>query len=58
MKAAVYSHNGAPEVFRLVDLPDPAPAAGEVLVRIEAISIEGGDILARRSTPPGDPPRV
>lgn len=58
MKAAVYSENGAPEVFRLVDLPDPVPGPGEVLVRIEAISIEGGDILARRSTPPGEPPRV
>ncbi|HEY6870146.1 MAG TPA: zinc-binding alcohol dehydrogenase family protein [Novosphingobium sp.] len=58
MKAAIYSENGGPEVFRLVDLPDPEPGPGEVLVRIEAISIEGGDLLARRSSPPADPPRV
>ncbi|MBU6266512.1 MAG: zinc-binding alcohol dehydrogenase family protein [Sphingomonadales bacterium] len=58
MKAAIYSENGGPEVFRVVDLPNPVPGAGEVLVRIEAISIEGGDLLARRNTPPGTPPRV
>lgn len=58
MKAAIYAQNGGPEVFRLVDLPDPVPGPGEVLVQVEAISIEGGDLLARRGTPPGDPPRV
>jgi len=58
MKAAIYSENGGPEVFRLVDLPVPVPGPGEVLVQVEAISIEGGDLLARRSVPPGEPPRV
>ncbi|MDE2410350.1 MAG: zinc-binding alcohol dehydrogenase family protein [Sphingomonadales bacterium] len=58
MKAALYSENGGPEVFRLVDVATPIAGPGEVLVRIEAISIEGGDLLARRSTPPGNPPRV
>lgn len=58
MRAAIYSENGGPEVFRLVDLPAPVPGPGEVLVDVAAISIEGGDILARRNSPPGDPPRV
>ncbi|MBC2669007.1 zinc-binding alcohol dehydrogenase family protein [Novosphingobium piscinae] len=58
MRAAVYRRNGGPEVFELVDLPSPDPGPGEVLVDVAAISIEGGDILARRNTAPGDPPRV
>ncbi|MGH9078624.1 MAG: quinone oxidoreductase family protein, partial [Acidimicrobiales bacterium] len=47
MKAAVYYTTGGPEVFRYEAVPDPVPAAGEVLVRVEAISIEGGDTLNR-----------
>jgi len=47
MKAAVYYETGGPEVFRYEDVPDPTVADGEVLVRVEAISIEGGDTLNR-----------
>lgn len=47
MKAAVYYTTGGPEVFRYEDVPDPVPGPGEVLVRVEAISIEGGDTLNR-----------
>src|ERR1700689_4106975 len=47
MKAAVYYQTGAPSVFRYEDVPDPAPSADELLVRVEAISIEGGDTLNR-----------
>ena len=47
MKAAVYYETGAPEVLRYEDVPDPEPGPGEVLVRVEAISIEGGDTLNR-----------
>jgi NADPH2:quinone reductase len=47
MKAAVYYTTGGPEVFRYEDVPDPSPGPGEVLVRVEAISIEGGDTLNR-----------
>ncbi len=55
MKAAVYYTTGGPEVFRYEDVPDPVPGPGEVLVRVEAISIEGGDTLNR---PGGDIPRA
>jgi NADPH2:quinone reductase len=47
MKAAVYYTTGRPEVFSYEEVPDPVPGPGEVLVRVEAISIEGGDTLSR-----------
>ncbi len=47
MKAAVYYETGGPEVFRYEDVPDPEARPGDVLVRVEAISIEGGDTLNR-----------
>lgn len=47
MKAAVYYANGGPEVFRYEDVADPACGTGEVLIGIEAISIEGGDLVNR-----------
>ncbi|HEY4927877.1 MAG TPA: zinc-binding alcohol dehydrogenase family protein [Acidimicrobiales bacterium] len=47
MKAAVYYETGGPEVFRYEDVPDPTCGPGEVLIRVEAVSIEGGDTLNR-----------
>jgi NADPH2:quinone reductase len=47
MNAAVYYETGGPEVFRYEEVPDPVPGPGEVLVRVEAVSIEGGDTLNR-----------
>ena len=47
MKAAVYYETGGPEVFRYEDVPDPTAADDEVLLRVEAVSIEGGDTLNR-----------
>ncbi|MEI7592338.1 MAG: zinc-binding alcohol dehydrogenase family protein [Actinomycetes bacterium] len=47
MKAAVNYEPGGPEVLRYEDVADPTIAANEVLVEIEAISIEGGDTLGR-----------
>ncbi len=47
MKAAVIYENGAPEVLRYEDVPDPECPDGCVVVDAEAISIEGGDLLAR-----------
>jgi NADPH:quinone reductase-like Zn-dependent oxidoreductase len=50
MKAAVYDNPGPPSVLKYVDVPDPVCGADEVLIRVEAISIEGGDLINRRST--------
>jgi NADPH:quinone reductase len=47
MKAAVYYETGPPSVFRYEDVPDPVCGPGDVLVDVEAISIEGGDTLNR-----------
>jgi NADPH2:quinone reductase len=47
VKAAVYYSTGDPDVLRYEDVPDPTCGAGEVLVKVEAISIEGGDTLNR-----------
>jgi NADPH2:quinone reductase len=47
MKAAVIYENGDPEVLRYEDVPDPECPDGFVIVDAEAISIEGGDLLAR-----------
>ena len=47
MKAAVYYETGGPEVFRFEEVPDPTCGPGEVLISVEAVSIEGGDTLNR-----------
>jgi len=55
MKAAVIYENGAPDALRHEDVPEPECPDGFVVVDTEAISIEGGDLLARAS---GDLPTV
>jgi NADPH2:quinone reductase len=47
MKAAAYSEPGAPSVLVYRDLPDPECGPRDVLIDVHAISIEGGDVLAR-----------
>lgn len=51
MKAAVYYENGGPEVLRYEDVPDPACHPKGVIIRVEAIAIEGGDTLNRFGGP-------
>src|SRR3954468_12298082 len=58
MKAAVIYENGGPDVLRYEDVPDPACPEGFVLVDVEGISIEGGDVLARAGSPPPSVPHV
>lgn len=52
MKAAVIYENGSPEALRYEEVPDPECPDGCVVVDAEAISIEGGDLLARAGSPP------
>jgi NADPH2:quinone reductase len=47
MKAAVYYENGPPSVLKYEDAPDPQPHPQAVIIRVEAVSIEGGDTLNR-----------
>jgi NADPH2:quinone reductase len=58
MKAAVIFENGPPDVLRHEDVPDPACLDGCVLLDVEAISIEGGDLLARSVSPPESAPHI
>jgi NADPH:quinone reductase len=47
MKAAVVYQNGGPGVLRYQEVPEPGCPDGCVVVDAEAISVEGGDLLAR-----------
>ena len=58
MKAAVYYETGGPDVFRYEDVPDPHCGPGDVLIRVEAVSIEGGDTLNRLGGDLGSVPHV
>ena len=58
MKAAVIYENGGPDVLRYEDVADPQCPEGCVLIDVEAISIEGGDLLARAGSPPPSVPHV
>jgi NADPH:quinone reductase len=48
MKAAVYYENGGPGVFKYEDAPDPELYPKGIIIRVEAVSIEGGDTLNRQ----------
>jgi NADPH:quinone reductase-like Zn-dependent oxidoreductase len=43
MKASFFRKYGGPEVLEYGDLPDPAPAAGEILIDIHAASVNAAD---------------
>jgi NADPH:quinone reductase len=47
MKAIRIDGPGGPEVLKLVDVPDPVPAADEALVRIQAIGVNYIEIYQR-----------
>jgi NADPH:quinone reductase-like Zn-dependent oxidoreductase len=52
MKAIVFNQYGGPEVLRYIDVPDPVPRAGEVLVDVYAASVNGADYKVRRGGGP------
>jgi NADPH2:quinone reductase len=56
MKAAVYYEGGSPDVLKYEEVPDPQVGPRNVLVRVHAVSIEGGDVLARGRGPAGPAP--
>src|SRR3989440_3834413 len=58
MKAAVIYENGVPDVLRYEDVPDPECPEGCVLIDVESVSIEGGDLLARAGSPPPSVPHI
>ncbi|WP_046500313.1 NAD(P)-dependent alcohol dehydrogenase [Streptomyces odonnellii] len=47
MKAVQITSYGAPDVLRVNEVARPAPGAGEVLVSVEASSVNGHDVIVR-----------
>ena len=47
MKAIQFCKTGGPEVLCLVDLPNPEPGPGEVLVQAAALGVGKPDVLLR-----------
>lgn len=52
MKAMILNTFGGPDAFELRDVPKPIPAAGQVLVRVHATSINPLDYQVRRGDYP------
>lgn len=47
MRAALLDGFGGPEVLYVGRVPTPAPGPGEVLVKVHAVSVNGGELAAR-----------
>lgn len=59
MQAIEISRPGGPEVLVPVELPDPVPGPGEVLIEVQAAGVNRPDILQRKGhypPPPGASP--
>ncbi len=51
MKAVLLREFGGPEVLRVETVPDPVPGAGEIVIRVGAVSINRSfDLAVRRGT--------
>ena len=55
MRAVEISQFGPPEVLKLTERPDPSPAAGEVLIDVEAAGVNRPDIIQRYGKYPPPP---
>ena len=47
MKAVLYDRYGSPDVLYVGRVPRPEPAPGEILVKVSAFSVNGGETAAR-----------
>lgn len=56
MRAILMHQTGGPEVLRPADVPEPVPAAGELLIRTEAIGTHFAETRMRAGTLPGFAP--
>ena len=55
MKVVEISQPGPPDVLKLAERPDPVPAAGEVLIDVEAAGVNRPDVLQRLGKYPPPP---
>jgi NADPH:quinone reductase-like Zn-dependent oxidoreductase len=51
VKAFIYEKYGPPQALRMADVDTPAPAAGEVLVKVRAASVNAADWHVMRGKP-------
>jgi NADPH:quinone reductase-like Zn-dependent oxidoreductase len=58
VKAILIREDGGPEVLQYEDVPDPEPAAGEVLVRMRFASLNHLDVWTRKGLPSVPKPRI
>ena len=59
MRAITITAPGGPEVLAIAEVPDPEPAAGEVVIEVAAAGLNRADLLQRQGLyppPPGAPP--
>lgn len=55
MRAVEIARPGGPDVLRMVEIPPPAPVAGEVVIRVFAAGVNRPDIQQRRGLYPPPP---
>ena len=58
MRAIVITEPGGPDVLQVQSVPDPEPAAGEVVIEIAAAGVNRADVVQRQGfypPPPGAP---
>lgn len=60
MHALTFSRFGGPEVLEWREVPDPAPAPGQVIVRTHAVGLNYADVYRRRGNYhlQGEPPWI
>ena len=55
MRAVEITQPGPPDVLKIAERPDPSPAAGEVLIDVEAAGVNRPDVLQRLGKYPPPP---
>lgn len=61
MKAIAYTEPGGPDVLEVMELPDPVPGPGEVVIRVRAAAVSPTDTMRRvgmRDAAGAEPPYV
>jgi len=58
MKAVAFNSPGGPEVLEVVELPDPTPGDGEILIRVQAVTVNPTDTVLRARQQPESGPVV
>ncbi|MFF7472803.1 zinc-binding dehydrogenase [Streptomyces sp. NPDC008092] len=58
MKAIQMTETGGPGVLKLVEVPDPTPGPGQVLIRVQSAAVNFLDVIRRKGDPYPDPTRM